>query len=258
VTEIDDEIRVARKCVRCGIMLYISMDDASRDAATCAVCRTGSLPAILEAPNRIQETSKRIGSLFSRSKADTAKVIDPKPPPITDPEKPVPDGAADFDQLKIIRSGNVNPTFTAEKKKPQYKLIVPIVAVLLIAGLGLGFLIIREPPQLPATPAGVATAWLLDAMNDSQTIDTSTIHENFSESAIRETDDRALLARIRGWDQRNDAYVVGRVIDAEDRYRLITLITTESMDWGELIVEVEESAPHQIRQFSIEPADPPR
>lgn len=253
MTEID-EIRVARKCVRCGKILYVSMDDASHEASTCEMCRTGSLPVVPETPRR--------GGLFSRSKSVTADVKVPRPAEATaaapGPAAASGDGQRDFDELQIVRAGNVKPTFTAEPQTPNYKLIIPIVIVLMIGALGLGFIIIKDPARLPDTPAGERTAWLIDAMNDSRSFTLDTIQTNFSQSASQELGATALLTEIRGWDNRHNAYRVERIVDDEDDHRLVTLITTESMDWGELTVEVEETEPHRIRSFTIGPANPPR
>lgn len=254
MSEIDDEIRVARKCVRCGKILYVSMDDASHEASICESCRIGSLPIAEETPRR--------GGLFSRSRSVTSEVLLPsraeKQEPAHEPATQGGAGGTDFDEMEIVRAGNVNPTFTATPDAPRYKVIVPVVIVLIIGALGLGFLLIREPAQLPDTPAGDRTAWLIDAMNDSRSTTLEAIQLNFSQSAVRQLGAPALLNQIRGWDHRHNAYRVGRIVDAEDRHRLVSLITTESMDWGELVVEVEEVEPHRIRSFTIGPADPPR
>ena len=250
MTKNDDEICVARKCVRCGTVLYVSMDDASGDASLCTTCRTGSLPVVQETPKR--------GGLFSRSKLVNAESEIPKAAPRTESSSPVADGEPNIDELEIVRAGTIKPSFTAESDAPKLRIIGPIVVVFLLAGLSLGILLTRERSRLPNTPAGERTAWLLEAMNDSRVIDIPSIHENFSESAIQETGGAGLLGQIRGWDQRHNAYVVGSVLEGDDPHRLVALITTEAMDWGELVVEVESASPHQILQFTIGPASAPR
>ena len=246
-------------------MLYVPMDDASSQSSLCVACRNGSVPVV-------EDTPKRSG-LFSRSKSVTAGAGLPKLDGQASRSESVsalatarstgrtespPEGDLDFSQMEIVRGGNTDPTFTADGEKPKYKFIVPIVVILMVAGLALGAFLIREPTRLPATPAGERTAWLIDAMNDSRAVDVSAIHANFSASVIQESGDTTLLAQIREWDQRHSAYVVERIVDGDDRHRLVALITTEAMDWGELIVEVEDDDPHLIRSFSIGPGERPR
>ncbi len=266
------DLNVARHCARCGAVRYVSIEETTDAGSLCLTCRTGNVPA--PPPKRRSKRSESSGvpaiavairdSLRSRSVSGNSAAsaaqegtgVEVASSVVGTTSTAAEPGHAS-DDFRVVRAGGVAPTFTAERKPPNLRIIVPALLVCLTMALGIGAFLARDRTEIPNTPAGERLEWMMVALNDSSVATVPVIQEEFSAWAIEEFGSRGIIAEIRAWDQRHDEYRIGRISE-DERHRVVVLITTESMEWGELTIEVEARSPNEIRRFTIGPADPPR
>ncbi|MFT6398601.1 MAG: hypothetical protein ACJAYU_003360 [Bradymonadia bacterium] len=274
--EDSNELNVARQCARCGAVRYVSLEETTDAASLCKNCRTGNVAAVpaqkrknlFSRPESGAAAALRDSRKSRFSKAAVSKADAESPPQVVlnasgaarevdAPEISTPDPAQQSGLFEILRASAVAPTFTAERARPNLRIIIPMLVGFLVLALGIGAFLSRERTQIPETPAGERLEWLLLALNNSSQATAPVIQETFSAWAIDEFGSREIIAEIQAWDQRHGEYRLGRIVE-DERFRVVVLITTESMEWGELTLEVEPQSPNEIRRFTIGPADPPR